>query len=195
MRYEFRALEARHGSKESAEGPRKGVRLNYRDGRIPHVNFGIVPRLWRSGLFATCPHGFAVGYLPVAPLALRPERLFGPCLISSYGLWRETQPLLGRTVNSNSENSKSETRSDRSSATMRMLSNAGRSVLAARENLFVAEAAVGSFGSLENPFDHIFASSQASFLQPEDDIRFAAHGADFDGLFQTEIMRWNARID
>ena len=59
----------------------------------------------------------------------------------------------------------------------------------------VGEDARGSFGGVEDSVDGGFVGGLAVFFEPEENIGFAAHGADFDDLVEAEEVRGYAGID
>src|SRR5882672_794101 len=57
------------------------------------------------------------------------------------------------------------------------------------------EDAGGLLGGVEDAGDEGVIGGDAVALEPEEDVGFAAHGADFDYLVEAEEMGWNAAVD
>src|SRR5215471_13307313 len=67
--------------------------------------------------------------------------------------------------------------------------------LKALENLLLAQSVVALLGALVDAVDYIICRWDAVPLQPEQHVRFPAHGADVDDLIQAEHMGRHARVD
>ena len=63
------------------------------------------------------------------------------------------------------------------------------------KNFRIREYARGLLGGVKDAIHHGIIRGNSVFFQPEEDIGFSAHRADFDHLIEAEKMRGNAAVN
>src|ERR1035441_3626861 len=66
--------------------------------------------------------------------------------------------------------------------------------LHALQDFGFAQRVVARLGALEDALDYLIVHRKTTALQPEKNIRFSAHRADVDDLFEAEVVRGHAGI-